>query len=324
MNPPSGEAAGTTVVPAAVARVPQQAALRLGKWLRALPDALREPAAELAGRPAKSLRPLLVAACAAFGRPNAADVVDRAALVELLHLASLLHDDVIDGAPLRRGAPSAYAAYGAETAMLAGLGCFALVGMRAHRLGGEEHLMVARISAQLALGELADIERAFDTQVTVADYLELVQRKTGSLLGLACALGALAGRVEAPVAAALRAFGMELGVAFQILDDCLDLRRAVPEGKPLGTDHLLGLFGCPTLFALAADTAGELRQLLLAPEMTSGDLPRIRELVEDRGGLDAALALARQHYDNALAHLALLDPAPVAVLTAVSALRWPV
>lgn len=323
MNPSTGDGAGADVVPAAVARVPQQATLRLGKWLRALPEALRDPAAELAGRPAKSLRPLLVAACAAFGRPSPVEVVDRAALVELLHLASLLHDDVIDGAPLRRGAPSAYAAYGAETAMLAGLGCFALVGMRAHRLGGEEHLMVARVSAQLALGELADIERAFDTQVSVPDYVELVERKTGSLLGLACALGALAGRVEAPVAAALRAFGVELGIAFQILDDCLDLRRVVAEGKPLGTDHLLGLFGCPTLFALAADTTGELRQLLLAPAMASGDLPRVRELVEHHGGVDAALSLARQHYDNALAHLTPLDPAPVSVLTTVSALRWP-
>ena len=322
-TPSPGDAAGATTVPAAVARVPEQAAHRLGTWLRTLPEALREPAAELADRPAKSLRPLLVAACAAFGRPSAADVIDRAALVELLHLASLLHDDVIDGAPLRRGAPSAYAAYGAEPAMLAGLGCFALVGMRATRLGGEEHLMVARVAARLALGELTDIERAFDTQVRVEDYVELVEGKTGSLLGLACALGALAGRVDAPVAAALRSFGVQLGIAFQILDDCLDLRHVLLEGKPLGTDHLLGLFGCPTLFALAADTGGELRRLLLAPDLRPGDLPRVRELVERHGGVDAALSLARRHYDSALELLAPLDPAPVAVLTAVSALRWP-
>lgn len=322
-TPSPGDAAGTTTVPAAVARVPQRATHRLGTWLRALPEALREPAIELAARPAKSLRPLLVAACAAFGRPDSADVIDRAALVELLHLASLLHDDVIDGAPLRRGAPSAYATYGAEHAMLAGLGCFALVGMRATRLGGQEHLMVARVSAELAIGELGDIERAFDTRVSVEDYVELVEGKTGSLLGLACGLGALAARVDAPVTIALRSFGVQLGIAFQILDDCLDLQRDLPEGKPLGTDHLLGLFGCPTLFALAADTTGELRRLLLAPDMRLGDLPRVRELVTQYGGIDAALSLARQHYDNALALLAPLDPAPVAVLTTVSTLRWP-
>jgi geranylgeranyl pyrophosphate synthase len=322
-TPSSADAAGAAMVPADIARVPQQATRRLGAWLRALPEALREPAAELADRPAKSLRPLLVAACAAFGRPGAADVAERAALVELLHLASLLHDDVIDGAPLRRGAPSAYAAYGAEHAMLAGLGCFALVGMRAARLGGEEHLMVARVSAQLAIGELADIERAFDTRVLVDDYVELAERKTGSLLGLACALGALAGGVDAPAAAALHSFGVRFGIAFQIVDDCLDLRRARPEGKPLGTDHLRGLFGCPTIFALAADTTGELRRLLLAPDLRADDLPRVHELVERHGGVDAALSLARQHYESALALLAPLDPAPVAVLTTVSALRWP-
>jgi geranylgeranyl pyrophosphate synthase len=311
------------MVPAAVACVPRQATQRLVTWLSALPEALRAPAAELAERPSKNLRPLLVAASAAFGRPAATDVVDRAAVVELLHLASLLHDDVIDAAPLRRGAPSAYAAYGAEHAMLAGLGCFALVGMRATRLGGEEHLMVAQVSARLAIGELADVERAFDTRVRVEDYVELVEGKTGSLLGLACGLGALAGGVEAPVAAALRSFGVQLGIAFQILDDCLDLRRDFPEGKPLGTDHLLGLFGCPTLFALAADTTGELRRLLLAPDMRAADLPRVRELVEQRGGVDAALSLARHHYDSALGFLAPLDPSHVAVLLAVTALRWP-
>jgi geranylgeranyl pyrophosphate synthase len=322
-TPSPGDAAGALAVPAALARVPELVTRRLGTWLRALPEALREPAAELAVRPAKSLRPLLVAACAAFGRPGAADVVERAALVELLHLASLLHDDVIDGAPLRRGAPSAYCAYGAEHAMLAGLGCFALVGMRAARLGGREHVMVARVSAQLAIGELIDVERAFDTRVGVEDYVELLERKTGSLLGLACELGALAGGLDPSVTSALRSFGVRLGIAFQILDDCLDLRRDLPEGKPLGTDHLLGLFGCPTLFALAADTSGELRRLLLAPDLRLGDLPRVRELVEEYGGVEAALALARQHYDSALALLEPLDPAPAGVLTAVSTLRWP-
>lgn len=314
---------GTTTVPPAVSRVPERAGRRLREWLRALPGPLREPADALAARPAKSLRPLLVAASAAFGTPAPADVVDRAALIELLHLASLLHDDVVDAAPLRRGAPSAFATHGAEPAMLAGLGCFAVVGMQAARLGQAEHRLVASVAAQLAYGEMLDIERAFDTTARIDGYLELVERKTGALLGLACTLGAIAGRVDDPTGKALHAFGVELGIAFQILDDCLDLRHLTDEGKPLGTDHLLGLFGAPTLCALAADDSGRLARLLLSPALDRDELPRVLALVEAHGGMSAALSLARRHHDRALSCLAPLAAEPAAVLTAVSALRWP-
>jgi heptaprenyl diphosphate synthase len=280
---------------------------RLRLLARQLPEPVRAPVADLAGRPGKALRSRLLAACAAFGTPDPERLVRLGALVELLHLASLLHDDVIDRAATRRGAPAAHQVVGNEMAMLAGLGAFAVAGMEAADLGRGVDLIVGRTVAGLAYGEMLDIERAFDTALSLTDYLELVQRKTGDLFRLTCLLGAAEGRVTSGEADALARFGVAFGVAFQIVDDCLDLDLAsgdVGSGKPAGTDHLLGLFGAPALCALRTDTAGGLAALLLRPTLTTDDLATIRHLVVVHNGLSTARRLAQQWHDRAVAALA--------------------
>jgi geranylgeranyl pyrophosphate synthase len=109
--------------------------------------------------------------------------------------------------------------------------------------------------------------------------------------------------------AALAEFGVEWGIAFQILDDCLDL-ESTGEDKPAGTDHLLGLFGAPTLAALRSDTSGVLRTLLLAPTFSGHDLLFVRELVSVHGGLTAARDLGRTHADLAFAALGRVPDGP--------------
>jgi geranylgeranyl pyrophosphate synthase len=180
-----------------------------------LPRSLREPVRALAARPGKGLRPMLLAACAEFGRPVPERLVRAGAVAELLHLASLLHDDMIDRAATRRGGPAAHTVVGRELATLAGVGCFALASQEAAGLGTGAAQLAGRAAAGLAYGEVLDLERAFDTTMTVSAYLELAERKTGELFRLCCLLGAAEAGVRAETAHALAGFGLHLGVAFQ-------------------------------------------------------------------------------------------------------------
>ncbi|GAA2128056.1 polyprenyl synthetase family protein [Actinomadura napierensis] len=242
-----------------------------------------------------------MSACALLGPADPERVARLGAVVELLHIASLLHDDIVDRAETRRGGPAAHTVVGSAQASLAGLACFALAGQEAADLGRGAATLASRAAAHLSYGEILDVERAFDTAFPIADYRELVERKTGDLFGLCCALGALEAGADASVVRGVERFGREFGVAFQIADDCLDF--AGGSDKPAGTDHLLGLFGAPTLFALARDTTGELAALLLSPAFSIADMPAVGDLVRAHGGLAEAAALAGIHRVRAVAAL---------------------
>jgi geranylgeranyl pyrophosphate synthase len=271
---------------------------RLSSLADTMPGSLRSPVADVVDRPGKCLRAMLLYACSRFGVAEPAELVRLGALVELLHLASLLHDDVVDRADTRRGRPAAHVVVGEERAVLAGLACFAVAGMEAAAIGGGIDQLIGQAVARLAYGELLDVERAFDTSLAMVDYLELAERKTGELFRLSCVLGAAAAGAGDVVIRTLGQFGLDFGVAFQILDDCLDF-SAQQDGKPAGRDHMMGLFGAPTLCALAADRSGELSALLLSSAFSHADLPAVRAHVAGNGGLAAATAMARARYDRA-------------------------
>lgn len=297
------------VVPGAAGAFERRVTSRMRQLARGMPTALQSSVSVLIESPGKRLRSGLTAACASYGHADPDRVARAGALVEMLHVASLLHDDVIDRSPWRRGAPSAHTVVGAELALLAGLGCFALAGAEAADLGPGVSVAVGRTVGGLAYGQMLDVERAFDTSLGITDYLELVVRKTADLFRLCCLLGATEARLGDAQVSALCAFGTELGVAFQILDDCLDIEATDP-GKPSGTDHLLGLFGAPTLLALRADASGRLGELLLAPSLHAADLPAVRTLVRELGGLNAARDLARDRMDAAMTALDRLGDQP--------------
>jgi geranylgeranyl pyrophosphate synthase len=295
---------------------------RLAELAAGLPEPLGGPARELAGNPGKCLRGTLLAACAGFGPPDPGRTADLGALVELIHLATLMHDDVIDRAALRRGRPAAHTVVGGDVAMLSGLACLALAGTRAADENLE--LAVSRTVSELAYGELLDVERAFDTDLPLPDYEELIARKTGELFRLACSLGGAVAGLDVDSVRVLGDFGMSFGMAFQILDDCLDL-DGISSGKPLGTDHLLGLFGAPTLCALRRDGSGELTALLLSPSFDVRDLPRLRRVVSELGGLAEAYELAARHRRLALESLDRADDGPARrTLVEVADTAWAV
>ena len=308
-------------MPSALTEFPRDVSRLLTSYASALPEPLRSPVLALIQSRGKGVRSMLLAACSAFGSADHLRLVRLGALVELLHLASLLHDDVVDRAATRRGVPAAHLIVGREHALLAGLSCTALAGTEAAALGGGLDILVSRTLAYLATGEIRDVERAFDTTLGLSDYLELVRRKTSVLFRFSCLLGAAKAGISGEAGRALGTFGEEAGVTFQVLDDCLDLSATV-SGKPAGTDHLLGLFGAPTLYALRNDANGELRELLLSPAFGPGDLPRVRDLVASLGGLGSALSLAREHYAIATSALDGLPPGPRQDLLAVASVMW--
>ncbi|GAA4530228.1 polyprenyl synthetase family protein [Amycolatopsis samaneae] len=295
---------------------------RLERLVDGLSAPLRDTVRGLVERPGKQLRSTMLAACAGFGEADPGRVARLGAVVELVHLASLVHDDVIDRAAVRRGRPAAHREAGTELALLAGLACLGAAGAEAAELGEDVSVPVSRTIAELTHGELLDVERGFDVTLSLPDYVELVRRKTGALFELSCLLGAAEARLGRPARTALAAFGREFGIAFQIMDDCWDLTAAGAD-KPVGTDQLLGLFGAPTLSALRADDSGRLGELLLSPGFSVADLAEVRELVTGLGGITAARELAGVHYRKALSALAAAPGRPAgAALRAIAEKVW--
>jgi geranylgeranyl pyrophosphate synthase len=200
----------------------------------------------------KRLRPLLVCLSAGVPVPEGDGLVRAAVAVELVHAATLVHDDVLDGSALRRGRPTVVAAGGRLSATATGDLLFSrafaeLVGTRS--VAAVRTL--ARASSELACGELMQREDAWNPNVSLERYLERCRLKTAVLFRAACELGALEG--DGPVGA-LGAFGEQIGVAFQILDDVLDV-SGPPErtGKPRGTDLLDGTVTLPLILARRLD-----------------------------------------------------------------------
>lgn len=237
----------------------------------------------------KRLRPLLLVLVA--GEPadpgEAARLVRGATAIELVHSATLVHDDVLDNAALRRGRPTVHSTAGPEMATSTGDLLFA----RAFTLVAEAGDMVtvralSEACSSLALGELVQRADAWDTAVTVERYLERCRLKTAALFEAACVVGAdCAGLEREP----FRRFGRQVGLAFQVLDDVLDV-SGPPErtGKPRGTDLLDGTITLPFILALQSDARlGEIDLRSLAGPERAG---RLCDRIEATG----ALELARQ------------------------------
>lgn len=236
------EAAGTWL-PRGMAAVEE----RLGAATRGHGATLAEDAGATLAAGGKRLRPLLVLLSAG---PAGGDAAIRAATaVELVHMATLVHDDVLDGAPLRRGRPTVAARSGRERAVATGdlllSRAFAELGAD----GGERQVgLLSAASVALALGELAQRSDAYDTSITRARYLERCGLKTARLFECACVLGRAA---DAPD---LAGFGREIGLAFQLLDDVLDVTGPPQRtGKARGTDLLEGTVTLPLIVARERD-----------------------------------------------------------------------
>jgi geranylgeranyl pyrophosphate synthase len=238
----------------------------------------------------KRLRPLLVCLAAGTPPPETPRLVRAAVAVELVHGATLVHDDVLDGSALRRGRPTVVATGGRGAATATGDLLFSRAFAELAAGGSIDAVRVlARASRQLALGELTQREDAFRADVTTARYLDRCRLKTAVLFRAACELGALEGEPDPRV---LGAFGERIGLAFQILDDVLDV-SGPPErtGKPRGADLLDGTVTLPLI--LARDRDPDLVELDLRSVRTASDAAAVCDRIVATGALDIARGRAQ-------------------------------
>lgn len=263
------------------------------------------------GRSGKAVRPALTLACAgAVGDLRVA--IPAAVAIELVHDFSLLHDDVMDGDPTRRHRPSAWAAFGVSHAILAG----DVLLMAAMQLVDDAASAQILSSAVLELceGQAADIAFERRDEVTLAECLTMAEHKTGALLGAACQLGAVAAGADAAQAEHYRAFGRQLGIAFQLVDDLLGI-WGDPQmtGKPVGNDLAVRKKSFPVVAALTSGTpeGDDLAELYRSGDPLNPErIARAATLIERAGARDATQAQVDRCTREALAHLDLAAPAP--------------
>jgi heptaprenyl diphosphate synthase len=259
----------------------------------------------------KRFRPLLVVLSAEFG-PGAVpeEVIKAAVVVELTHVASLYHDDVMDDALLRRGAPSANARWGNTIAILVGDFLFARASDLVAELGPEYVRLQARTFARLVQGQIAETvgPGAADP---LAHYLRVVADKTGSLIATSAVFGAKLAGAAPDVQRAMQAFGEEIGVVFQLSDDIIDISSDVA-GKTPGTDLREGVPTLPTLLARRSTDPADarLRELLDGDLSTDAALDEALGLLRRHRALDDARAEVRRRADHARTLLAPLPGGP--------------
>ena len=246
----------------------------------------------------KRVRPALLLLAAELCGYTGPRRVQIAAAVELLHTATLLHDDVVDLSPLRRGQPSAMALWGNRRAVLAGDFFYARASSMIVEDGDLELLWVFSNTIRLmAEGEILQLQRSFDPNVTEAQYYAVIDRKSAALLTAACEAGAILGGVTRAERRRVAEFGHELGLAFQIRDDALDYDAGADAlGKPPYTDLREGKVTLPLLLALKRCRPAE-RELIAAALKSAArrELGGTDEAAADDGELAAALDVVVRH-----------------------------
>ena len=242
-------------LPADLARV--EDALR--EAVRSPDRFLDEVASHLVTAGGKRIRPVLTlcAAYAAHGADGAASeaAITGAVSVELVHLGSLYHDDVIDEAETRRGVPSVNARWSNIVAILAGDFLLARASSLAASLGADVAGLLAATIGELCRGQVLELQHLFDVDRSAEAYASAIEGKTAALFASACRIGGMVSAVDEPTLDALTSYGRHLGMCFQVVDDVLDLTATdVTLGKPAGQDLLEGIYTLPVIYALADDT----------------------------------------------------------------------
>lgn len=217
----------------------------------------KNPARHLVDAGGKRIRPALVLLAAQFGDPTRQAVYDAAVVVELTHLATLYHDDVMDDAPTRRGVPTAQHVWGNSVAILTGDLLFARASQVGSNLGQASLTLQADTFERLCLGQLHETVGPSEGQEPIEHYVQVLADKTGSLIAASARLGIMLSGAPAEYEEPMRVFGEKVGVAFQLIDDVIDISDAGPSGKTPGTDLRAGVPTMPVLLLRKAAAAGD-------------------------------------------------------------------
>jgi geranylgeranyl pyrophosphate synthase len=278
---------------------------------KSAPPALVEPTFGVLTSGGKRLRPLLLVLCAGMGEPGRKDLLRAATAIEVLHTATLIHDDIVDKAESRRGMPTTIARYGREIAVAAGDYLFAEAFSELAEIGDPRLVRAfSEASEGLAAGELQQY-RANGATVEVEAYLEHIRKKTAGLFKAACVAGGTLGGLSLGQVDALATYGQALGIAFQMSDDVMDLvGKPGLMGKGIGTDLAEGTVTLPVIFALREGVAATIRQVLATPDPSPELLEAGIEAVLATDAVARTEAWARGEVEAALEGLDLLPDCP--------------
>lgn len=278
---------------------------RLESWSRSSNPLTAEISRYVLGKKGKRLRPALVLLTSRLFTPGSEESVFLASLVELLHTASLIHDDIVDNAGLRRGKESVHSKWGPNITVLLGDYLYIKsIGLSLQSRHERVIRLLTDVSARMIEGELDEYARSSDPEITEAQYLEIVRNKTAALFGVCCRIGAILGLASPEEEEAVAAFGLNLGMTFQIVDDLLDFTGdAGVLGKPVLSDLREGRITLPVIHALGSGNGAggrRVRDLVGRKDLSAEDGRAVIEVLAGAGSFAYADSRAREFAERAL------------------------
>lgn len=256
----------------------------------------------------KRIRPALVLLCAKFPGAQIEQVIPVAVAVELIHMATLVHDDVVDHATVRRGLPTVNVQWSNQVSVLTGDYLFARAfSLLASTGRAEVFKSMADVVFEMSRGELVQIASCFDTEQTEADYLQRIGQKTAYLIAESCRVGALVAGAPPAQVQGLYEYGLNVGYSFQIADDLLDLTGTPGEtGKPVGEDLRAGILTLPVLHALSqGDRQDVLKAIISRQTLADADMAAVKDELVAAGSLEYARNQASAYLARAMEQLAM-------------------
>ncbi len=256
----------------------------------------------------KRVRPILVILSSRLCGYKGEKHIPYAAIIEFIHTATLLHDDVVDNAKTRRGFSTVNTVWGNEPSVLVGDFLYSKSFELMAREGNDTILQViSSATTALSEGEILEIVKTADIGTTEEEYLQIIGNKTAVLFAAACEIGAILGGCAQQKRREMSKFGYNLGMAFQLMDDILDYTSFDNVlGKRVGTDLQEGKITLPLIHVLrSADNEEKsyLEKIIGKPRITAKDFARVRKIIEKHGGIDYTLATAENYTKSAIGHL---------------------
>lgn len=268
---------------------------------------LRDASTKLLEAGGKRIRPIFVLLSSQFGNYDIERIKTAAVALELIHMASLVHDDVIDDADLRRGKPTVKKMYDNRTAMY--MGDYVLANALEHITtlkNSKAHQVLSKTMVQLVLGEIEQIKEKYNWNQHIRNYLRRIKRKTALLIATSCKLGALAAGTTDRQAGKLYEYGYYIGMSYQIIDDILDFTAAESEiGKPAGNDLMQGNITIPVLYAMQDKQFHALLQdtFTRPDQMETYHIDKLIQLLKQTDAIQQSYRLSNLYLQKALSAL---------------------
>lgn len=275
----------------------------LNESIQANHPILRKASTELLSAGGKRIRPVFVLLAGRLGNHNIEHVKTVAVALELIHMATLVHDDVIDHAELRRGKPTIKHLYGNRVAMYTGDYILArALEIIAQIKKPEIHQALSQTLVEVSIGEIEQIKDRFNWDQTLRDYLRRIKRKTALLIASSCELGAMAAGAPAKETKKMYRYGYYVGMSYQIIDDILDFTGSSKQlGKPAGNDLLQGNITLPILIAMQDPSVDQfIRKAFQAEEVKDADIKEVLNILHKTDAIEKSYQLSNQYLQKAL------------------------